>query len=48
MGPGCGTHGEEKMFFYTVFVAVIDRLEELVVDGIGLFELEFFCPVCFP
>lgn len=37
MGPACGTHEEEEMLLYRFcfFVAVIDRLEELVVDGIG-------------
>jgi hypothetical protein len=48
MSPACGTHGEEKTCFYTGFDAEIDRLEELGVDGLGPFLLDFFSLECIP
>lgn len=39
--------GKKRYVFYAGFVAEIDRLEELVVDGIGPLELDFFGSECF-
>ena len=40
--------GKKRFVFYTGLVAEIERLEDLVVDGIGLLEMDFFGSECFP